>query len=55
MVVTACTKEGSCIASLEGRFTRHHGAMCRLILDQVRALEQAVAGVEMQVAANRIG
>jgi len=37
--------------ALEGRFTRHHGAMCRLILDQVRALEQAVAGVEMRIAA----
>jgi hypothetical protein len=37
--------------ALEGRFTPHHAALCRLILDQVRAMMAAVAGVEMQIAA----
>jgi transposase len=37
--------------ALEGRFTDHHAGMCRLILDQVKTLDAAVAGVEAQIAA----
>ena len=44
-------KMASLSMALEGRFTRHHAAMCRLIIDQVNALKAAVAGVEMQIAA----
>ena len=42
-------KMASMARALEGRFTGHHASMCRLILDQVRALDQAIAGVEAQV------
>ena len=44
-------KMASLSMALEGRFTRHHAAMCRLIIDQVNALKTAVAGVEVQIAA----
>ena len=44
-------KMASLSMALEGRFTRHHAAMCRLIIDQVNSLKAAVAGVEMQIAA----
>jgi transposase len=44
-------KMASLPVALEGRFTPHHAALCRLILDQVRAMMAAVAGVEMQIAA----
>ena len=44
-------KMASLSMALEGRFTRHHAAMCRLIINQVNSLKAAVAGVEMQIAA----
>jgi transposase len=44
-------KMASLSMALEGRFTSHHAAMCRLITDQVNAMNAAVAGVEMQIAA----
>jgi transposase len=44
-------KMASLARALEGRFTGHHAAMCRLIIDQVKALGGAVAGVEAQIAA----
>jgi transposase len=37
--------------ALQGRFTGHHASMCRLIIDQVRAMDEAIAGVEAQIVA----
>jgi transposase len=37
--------------ALQGRFTGHHASMCRLIIDQVTALGEAIAGVEAQIEA----
>jgi transposase len=37
--------------ALEGRFTGHHAAMCRLVLDQVRLLDAAVADLDERIAA----
>lgn len=36
--------------ALEGRFGDHHASMCRLIIDQVKALDEAIGGVEAQIA-----
>lgn len=36
--------------ALQARFTGHHASMCRLIIDQVRSLDEAIAGVEAQIA-----
>jgi len=44
-------KMASLSMALEGRFTRHHGAMCRVLIDQGNALKAAGAGGEMQIAA----
>jgi transposase len=35
--------------ALEGRFGDHHAAMCRLIVDQVRDMGEAIAGVEAAI------
>ena len=48
-------KMASLPMALEGRFTSHHAAMRRLIIDQVNALKTAVAGVEVQIAAKAAG
>ena len=36
--------------ALEGRFGDHHASMCRLIVDQVEALGEAIGGIEAQIA-----
>jgi len=35
--------------ALQGRFGDHHAAMCRLIVDQVDALGEAIAGIEAAI------
>jgi transposase len=35
--------------ALEGRFTSHHGRMCRRIIDQVKAMNEAIADVEAEI------
>jgi transposase len=52
----ARTKEkmASLARALEGRFSSHHGSMCRLAIDQVRAMNEAIAGVEAQIEAKAV-
>jgi transposase len=36
--------------ALAGRFTDHHALMCRLHLDRIQALGEAVAGLDATIA-----
>ena len=36
--------------ALEGRFTDHHALMCLLSLEEIKVMDAAVAGLEMQIA-----
>ena len=37
--------------ALAGRFTEHHALLCRLHLDRVKVFDDAVDGLEDQIAA----